>query len=170
MISVRFPYALTSHAVQPELGCNALDPCESLSETDIHHVAIGHRLLKSLDTGAMWITDAITDLQRPVSGQKSQDWSPKLTRAQARRGDSQLQGLSPVQLNMKEIICNQLCIFESLHSHLYTPTGVLEANFENTMWSEGCGVFFCLRYGQWNLHLRAGECDRFMFLFFVANC
>lgn len=53
MISVRFPYALTSHAAQPELGCNALDAFEGLSETDIHHVVIRHRLLKSLDMGSI---------------------------------------------------------------------------------------------------------------------
>lgn len=49
MISVRFPYALTSQAVRPKLGFNALDAFEGLSETDIHHVVIRHRLLKLLD-------------------------------------------------------------------------------------------------------------------------
>lgn len=73
MISVRFPYALTSHAAQPELGCNALDASEGLSETDIHHVVIRHRLLKSLDMGSIWITDAIADLQRPVSVKRAPD-------------------------------------------------------------------------------------------------
>lgn len=52
MISVRFPYALTPHAVQPELGWNALDASEGLSETDIHHAAIRRRLLKLLDMGS----------------------------------------------------------------------------------------------------------------------
>lgn len=51
MISVRFPYALTSQAVRPELSFNALDAFEGLSETDIHHVVIRHSLLKLLD---MW--------------------------------------------------------------------------------------------------------------------
>lgn len=50
MISVRFPYALTSQAVRPELGFNALDAFEGLSETDIHHVVIRHSLLKLPDT------------------------------------------------------------------------------------------------------------------------
>lgn len=51
MISVRFPYALTSQAVQPELWFNALDTFEGLCETDIHHTVIRHSLLKLLD---MW--------------------------------------------------------------------------------------------------------------------
>lgn len=46
MISVRFPYALTSQA---ELGFNALDAFEGLSETDIHHIVIRHSLVKLLD-------------------------------------------------------------------------------------------------------------------------
>lgn len=51
MISVRFPYALTSQAAQPEMGFSALDAFEDLSETDIHLVVIRHSLLKLLD---MW--------------------------------------------------------------------------------------------------------------------
>lgn len=37
MVSDRFPYALTSQTVQPELWFNALDTFEGLCETDIHH-------------------------------------------------------------------------------------------------------------------------------------
>lgn len=51
MISVRFPYALTSQAAQPEMCFSALDAFEDLSETDIHLVVIRHSLLKLLD---MW--------------------------------------------------------------------------------------------------------------------
>lgn len=51
VISVRFPYALTSQAVRPEMGFSALDAFEDLSETDIHLIVIRHSLLKLLD---MW--------------------------------------------------------------------------------------------------------------------
>lgn len=66
MISVRFPYALTSQAGRPELGFNALDAFEGFSETDIHHVVIRHRLLKLLDMWSVWITDAAADVLRLV--------------------------------------------------------------------------------------------------------
>lgn len=51
MISVRFPYALTSQAARSELDFYALDAFEGLSETDIYHVLIRHRLLTLPD---MW--------------------------------------------------------------------------------------------------------------------
>lgn len=38
MISVRFPYALTSQAARSELDFYALDAFEGFSETDIYHV------------------------------------------------------------------------------------------------------------------------------------
>lgn len=59
MISVRFPYALTSQA---ELGFNALDAFEGLSETDIHHIVIRHSLVKLLDMQFISITDSTTDI------------------------------------------------------------------------------------------------------------
>lgn len=53
MISVRFPYVLTSQAVKPELWFNALDTFEGPRETDIHHTVIRHSLLKLLDMWSM---------------------------------------------------------------------------------------------------------------------